>query len=1839
MQTSEEDEEFDFDSLDWDLDDLEDLLQFVDQKDDQGMYLIHHAVRNSVPKSFLVNIVEKMPDCLVLKDKSMKLPLHHASHVDASDEIMEYLISQYNKGLRERDNLGMLPLHYLVGLSTSLKLLQLFERQYPESIREKDREGWLPLHHAARKNSSLEVLQFLVSKYPGSLTEATYHGSLPIHCAAYYNRDLAVNKFLTEQNPRALKMGGTNGMKPIHSAARNNSLEILQFFINQFPLGLYSLDNQERLPIHYAIKNPDSFQIVSFLANLLPECVKKCDSNRWLPLHCASRSSESIDLIELLISIYPEALKIPDNQGWLPIFHAAKCNKSFEIIRYLYEQFPEAVLVRLNDDVFCHELAPVASNQRNFLGLQFMALDTGDEDVFNEVMRVHICGDRSSGKSTICNMMKEILLESFNIGGIFDKPMEYTPLLKSANLGTTTNSMMNQTNGTNVSSTSNMQQPNTASSSIKVKSSNDQFRIIVRSNERFSHYLLHDYGGQAGYHVNYSNFLALSNSVYILTIPLYDKINKQKYNLDYLLERMFYWLKFLYSTAHSIVGPIAGSSKAKPQIPLLFVLNSFAGDSKASNEEIQTIKRVLFQEAMSLFRFKTFDEFLYLYDLDLNYLNNHCDFVLLGNEPLALDLSIKQNIRKLTETVKKSSILLRLPMKFSSPSIHNSCFLYDTSAPFFSCKNKKCNDINPFYNLIRESKLTAYCWDVLSLLDLSLIMLEDDFHLMLTSTIRTFFHKMLNYKDYKIKPNLQSIIEEELYCYTLNYFIFIGKVMLVKRKKSVLPPLNLVNSSPAEATQELIDKERTERAVFEDKSLQELATMESAEATSSSEEDNTRQEKTISDELSSGGNGVQAGNIRLENALLSELHDNHPHTSEECYRFHVLQRHEQQEEGFEYIVVTSPHSLMNNVLDLLIDKLIVEIRHNKKQLLLTSTELESWFKDISNSSLPLSILELLVSLRVALPVYYNEQDNSQMIRLINHTDVSSAGDSSSDVKLRYYWLYQLTTDKIPGSLDINYEFVATITNFNHLHTTDLLATTNREIGRVFLFNSPKFFFFPAWFNSLFYFILHKIPNVLHFNIYADGILVVSKEIGVVVQPFSLPIKDTAGESERIGFNLKIVSSLKIDLRNRNNYFNDFIWNLLNEFRHFIFSSLWNYSLQELSYHPSISVVLPTSADHVELFPVEDLERKWFSQESFTKIEFETFFGIHAVGYEEIVSNSENLDYKLVYLMRSSSPKELQSSSRWSYFFNKSNQSDKIESILGRILFASKRDLLFKSEDKTVLTIDNLSSSSKKLLVQLIMEAKRPEGVGTFSGHKIHDLFSNQHLIVCYTILTRFEVFQLINKAIEIFRSLDEKTSVATNRFVKRLSDFPIIPIVTYSQLSSSVIVTSETTANISQSIQEEIIIPEDKKLLHPSLGMGDRKSVKAKREATEELTVAIKSCDVETCSEVLCYRIHFLCPVCGKKANSGKDGAGYPLTLLHQWSENLLEVLLISVKIFVYLTNVKPLTSSNQTIPEIAYLLQDTIEILLSQLDKQFNPLLPSDPSDQILSKIRPEVFHQLQKKIFYLMKNYSVRSHQNLKKLRENIFSLMKIPGIPRFSSAFSPQLSSSSVSAALQAEKRRTSAFNFFGLGSSSTTTTVVAPVTPVQTSSQITGSNISSIITEDDLQNLATSGSFTSVINELMKFAKDGRDSTHGNISNSSDSLINEEVEKLISFIPVDGEKYFEMLKNFMTTLDDEYIVHSGLMRVENERGEIAYVCPPVASQPSLFSSGSTNVNPSPSTSTAVMNADGSAATVNAPASIGDFNWNYEYKRDNLQFKSSCAEEFLQRGKRCLLYRFQE
>ncbi|RYG68569.1 ankyrin repeat domain-containing protein, partial [archaeon] len=722
----------------WDEDVVKSLANRLDQKDSANMLPLHHAIKQKAPLNIIESLINGYKDALSMRDVDGKLPLHYAAERNLPIEYFQVLLTGYTRGVRERDDKGMIPLHHLVRFCTDVNLVKLLMSHFPESVREKDKDGWLPLHFAARDNSSCEIIEHLVLKYAGGLCEKSNHGSLPMHCAAHYNNNTHILQYLADQYPSSLSFGGNKGMWPIHCAVRNNPcIEISKLLIKLNPSSVSAEDEERRLPLHHSIRNM-SISIIKYLIDLYPYALRVRDANGWLPIHTAARFSMNMEVVGCLVSHYPQGLQVLDEEDWLPLHHAARTNLSLDVIKFLIKQFPEGLLYKaVSVDKYVHELPPDRSDKKVFLSLLYTALNRESVQALG-VLRMHIIGDAYAGK-TVCSkwvssLISANLLAWQNIE-LFDTPMDISPHERTRGMETT----------------------------------HLEHSMTVTDN-KVTHYLIHDYAGQEEYLGNHANFLNVPDSMYILVLPVFDKQHKQRISLEKIIERAVYWLRFVFA-----------STKLYPNGRYVcIVMNTFVTDVKISTEELFDMRRKVLNALRKLFTFVTYAEHVgskrktseLQADGSIGSSPVMPDFILVGNEILLIDARMKNSAKMLIDHLRVAA--------------H-----YHVST-----------------SLSRQSRLQAYCWDLLNMLDLSIVMREEDLHFMVMSTVKSFFSKALStylmmqgnvnasthpevseeqlqlLKEMKVRDGAVQQAESLLCEYILEILVLLGKILIVKQQRS-----------------------------------------------------------------------------------------------------------------------------------------------------------------------------------------------------------------------------------------------------------------------------------------------------------------------------------------------------------------------------------------------------------------------------------------------------------------------------------------------------------------------------------------------------------------------------------------------------------------------------------------------------------------------------------------------------------------------------------------------------------------------------------------------------------------------------------------------------------------------------------------------------------------------------------------------------------------------------------------------------------------------------------------------------------------------------------------------
>lgn len=737
-----------------------------------GQFGLHLAVKLGIELAVIQDVIQLNPDALRERDKFGCLPIHYACHQRQTTlETLQYLVSQSPRSLRERDALGQLPIHHLAQHQEDVAFFEYVDRLHGEGVREKDKDGWLPLHYVAKSNASVPVLQFLVLRYAGALRETTTFGSLPIHCAAHYNPSVAVLEYLVAQHPGGLTERGASGMLPIHSAARNNpSLSVLHYLVAKNSEGLTTGDKHGRVPLHHAVRNPhNAAVVVRYLVELYPAMLRHRDTVGWLPFHQAARYSSQPSLARYLAELHPGALQAPDEDGWLPLHHAARANyQNLDVLKLLVDLYPDALLVR-NADSAPHELAPAHSDARAYLTLFYVAMQLDGRSACMDVLRVHLLGDVGAGKSVAAHWLKVLLPADALTVDLFDETHDL-PWKHGRTQG------------------------------LELTTS------TLRLSDRVTHYLLHDYSGASHHIAHHTHYLHAPDSLYVLVLPLFDRVKRTRNTPAYLCQRLRYWTKLVasrYKAANSSANGNSGSNSGDSGPHFLLLLNAFVSDVKIPTEELNQLKARLLKTLRRQFvvKFACCDysaqatEGDYYTQGEMNAAHRSSKQSTAGSfqEDAAIAASYAYNAYGNSFTGGSSSTgestadastsvssnaaatSAQQPQQQSVYLVGGEVFVADLRSKFSLHRVahllRHSAPLQLSQRIFRQSRLLTYCWEVLNMIDFAAVMQASDVLQMLASAVRSFFTKQPELDALVLQSALKRGICEEVEARLLQHLV------------------------------------------------------------------------------------------------------------------------------------------------------------------------------------------------------------------------------------------------------------------------------------------------------------------------------------------------------------------------------------------------------------------------------------------------------------------------------------------------------------------------------------------------------------------------------------------------------------------------------------------------------------------------------------------------------------------------------------------------------------------------------------------------------------------------------------------------------------------------------------------------------------------------------------------------------------------------------------------------------------------------------------------------------------------------------------------------------------
>jgi len=361
---------------------LSDEEQFKLYSDEELFKLLEYAFKNnwSVEKIILIlvnsktEIYEKDNDededeeyysVLNYENENGMLLLHLAIKNNCCDDIIRMLIEKFPNAIDDQDNDGLTPLHHLLkNNNKSIEIINFIldnsnteenplfpDERYQSVLNRKDKDGLTPLHYCVIYKCSDDISNILVEKYPNAFLEKDNNGLTIFHHDILYNKSNIITKHICyslelgdPEHIRLLRQCGDNqGKTYLHYVIEYNlSIQSIYDILNDC-LNLVDIkDNNNLLPLAYAINNNSSQEI----RDLLIAHTGLDYSGNNLFLINALKNKESDDKIISLIN--KESVRTFDQIGGetfgTPLLCALENGYSLDIIKRLVDEFPQSIM-------------------------------------------------------------------------------------------------------------------------------------------------------------------------------------------------------------------------------------------------------------------------------------------------------------------------------------------------------------------------------------------------------------------------------------------------------------------------------------------------------------------------------------------------------------------------------------------------------------------------------------------------------------------------------------------------------------------------------------------------------------------------------------------------------------------------------------------------------------------------------------------------------------------------------------------------------------------------------------------------------------------------------------------------------------------------------------------------------------------------------------------------------------------------------------------------------------------------------------------------------------------------------------------------------------------------------------------------------------------------------------------------------------------------------------------------------------------------------------------------------------------------------------------------------
>jgi len=223
------------------LDESEKLGFRLDEQDDQGKTLLHHAIEHSSDAVSWLLDRNVNPS---LADKKGWTPLHYAAKV-GYHRVLELLL-KVGAEIDLVDDKGRTPLMIAIAYRQSDMISNLIKRGADVNIR--DQLGQIALHYAARFGEHKEIT--LLSQASVSMDMPDHHGRTALHYAAALGKLEVLNALLYRGAIAVMRDDGQSS--PIHLAALGDHRAVVKRLL-EYGVHVDDLDIAGRTPLHLAV--------------------------------------------------------------------------------------------------------------------------------------------------------------------------------------------------------------------------------------------------------------------------------------------------------------------------------------------------------------------------------------------------------------------------------------------------------------------------------------------------------------------------------------------------------------------------------------------------------------------------------------------------------------------------------------------------------------------------------------------------------------------------------------------------------------------------------------------------------------------------------------------------------------------------------------------------------------------------------------------------------------------------------------------------------------------------------------------------------------------------------------------------------------------------------------------------------------------------------------------------------------------------------------------------------------------------------------------------------------------------------------------------------------------------------------------------------------------------------------------------------------------------------------------------------------------------------------------------------------------------------------------------